>query len=48
MSAMRILIVEDDERLAEIFRDFIGACKARAESATNGLASGRPVGVDAG
>ena len=24
MSAMRVLIVEDDERLAEIFRDFIG------------------------
>ena len=23
MSAMRILVVEDDERLAEIFRDFI-------------------------
>ena len=24
VTAMRVLIVEDDERLAEIFRDFIG------------------------
>jgi CTP synthase len=31
-----------------LFRDFIGACKARAEHATNGVASGQPVGVDAG
>jgi CTP synthase len=31
-----------------LFRDFIGACKARAGHAENGLASGQPVGIDAG
>jgi len=45
---MRVLIVEDDERLAEIFRDFIGelgyqpTVVGSAEAALEALASARP------
>jgi len=48
MSAMRILIVEDDERLAEIFRDFIGELGYQpivvgsAEAALEALPTARP------
>src|SRR5262245_63354787 len=48
MSAMRILIVEDDERLAEIFRDFSGelgyqpTVVGSAESALESLTTARP------
>ena len=45
---MRVLIVEDDERLAEIFRDFIGELGYQpfivrsAEDALSALAAARP------
>src|SRR5438132_1207697 len=48
MSAMRILVVEDDERLAEIFRDFIAelgyqpTVVGSAEAALEALTSARP------
>jgi len=48
VSAMRVLIVEDDERLAEIFRDFIGelgyqpTVVGSAEGALEALATTRP------
>jgi DNA-binding response OmpR family regulator len=48
MSAMRILVVEDDERLAEIFRDFIAELGyvpivvGTAEAALEALTSARP------
>jgi DNA-binding response OmpR family regulator len=48
VSAMRVLIVEDDERLAEIFRDFIGelgyqpTVVGSAEAALEALTSARP------
>src|SRR5207245_8687958 len=48
MSAMRILVVEDDERLAEIFRDFIAelgyqpTVVGSAEAALDALTSARP------
>src|SRR5262249_40904438 len=48
MSALRILVVEDDERLAEIFRDFIAELGYQpivvgsAEAALEALASARP------
>jgi DNA-binding response OmpR family regulator len=48
MSAMRILVVEDDERLAEIFRDFIAELGYQpivvgsAEAALEALTSARP------
>src|SRR5207237_525622 len=48
MSAMRILVVEDDERLAEIFRDFIAelgyqpTVVGSAEAAVEALTSARP------
>lgn len=48
MSPMRVLIVEDDERLAEIFRDFIGelgyqpTVVGSAEAALDALTSSRP------
>ena len=48
MSAMRVLIVEDDERLAEIFRDFIGElgyqpiAVGSAEAAVEAMATARP------
>jgi len=48
MSALRILIVEDDERLAEIFRDFIAElgyqpiAVGSAEAALEALTTARP------
>jgi len=48
MSAIRILIVEDDERLAEIFRDFVAELGYQpivvgsAEAALEALTSARP------
>jgi CheY-like chemotaxis protein len=48
VSPMRVLIVEDDERLAEIFRDFIGELGYQpivvgsAEAALDALTSSRP------
>jgi len=48
VTAMRVLIVEDDERLAEIFRDFIGelgyqpTVVGSAESALERLTTSRP------
>lgn len=48
MIAMRILVVEDDERLAEIFRDFVGelgyqpTVVGSAEAALEALAAARP------
>ena len=48
MSAMRILVVEDDERLAEIFRDFIAelgyqpVVVGSAEAALEALTTARP------
>src|SRR5439155_24732832 len=48
VSAMRILIVEDDERLAEIFRDFVAELGYQpivvgsAEAALEALTSARP------
>jgi DNA-binding response OmpR family regulator len=48
VTAMRVLIVEDDERLAEIFRDFIGelgylpTVAGSAEAALETLTSSRP------
>lgn len=48
VSGMRVLIVEDDERLAEIFRDFIGelgyqpTVAGSAEGALEAMAATRP------
>jgi DNA-binding response OmpR family regulator len=48
VNAMRVLIVEDDERLAEIFRDFIGelgyqpTVVGSAEAALDALTGSRP------
>ena len=48
VTAMRVLIVEDDERLAEIFRDFIGelgyqpTVVGSAERALEALTTARP------
>jgi len=48
VSALRVLVVEDDERLAEVFRDFIGELGYQpivvgsAEAAVEALATARP------
>jgi DNA-binding response OmpR family regulator len=48
MSAMRVLIVEDDERLADIFRDFVGelgyqpTVVGSAEAALESMTAARP------
>jgi DNA-binding response OmpR family regulator len=48
VSAMRVLIVEDDERLADIFRDFVGelgyqpTVVGSAEAALESMAAARP------